>query len=68
VIADAVAGVAVITAAVVLCALGKFDSTTTVAVISTGAALALGAGKAALALAVPTAVKTTPPAPTGPVS
>jgi hypothetical protein len=51
---DGLIGLAVIVGAVVLLAVGKLDATSGIALISTGAAVGIGSGKAALALKVPT--------------
>lgn len=58
---DAVIGLAIIAAAVVLLALGDIDGTTAIAIIGAGAAYASGSTKSAIALQVPPAVK--PPQP-----
>ncbi len=56
---DGVIGLAVIVGGIVLLALGKLDSTSGVAIIGAGAAIAKGATTAAIALKVPA------PPPTG---
>lgn len=53
ILVDGAIGLAVIAAGAVLCALGKIDSSTTIAVIGAGIAVARGATSAALALKVP---------------
>lgn len=54
IIGDYAIGVAVIAGAIVLLAIGKIDSSTGIALIGAGAAVAKGANAAALALKVPT--------------
>lgn len=52
-IIDGVMGLAIIVGGIVLLAIGKIDSTTGIAVIGAGAAVAKGATSTALALKVP---------------
>lgn len=53
IIGDYSLGIAVIAGAIVLLAIGKIDSSTGIALIGAGAAIAKGANAAALALRVP---------------
>ena len=53
IIVDGIIGLAVVAAGAVLLALGKIDSSTGIAVIGGGIAVAKGASSAALALKVP---------------
>jgi hypothetical protein len=63
IVADGIIGLAIIAGGIVLLAVGKIDSSTGIAVIGAGAAVAKGANTAALALKVPAPGQTvTPPA------
>lgn len=66
---DGVIGLAVIVGGIVLLALGKIDSSTGIAVLGAGAAIAKGATTSALALKVPApgqTVTSSPPLVQGP--
>lgn len=62
ILGDYALGIAVIAGAIVLLAIGKVDSSTGIALIGAGAAIAKGANAAALALKVPAPAQQ-PPAP-----
>ena len=53
IVGDYALGIAVIAGSIVLLAIGKIDSSTSIALIGAGAAIAKGANAAALALKVP---------------
>lgn len=67
IIGDYALGIAVIAGSIVLLAIGKIDSSTGIALIGAGAAIAKGANAAALALKVPAPAQTPtqPQQPTG---
>lgn len=67
ILGDYALGIAVIAGAIVLLAIGKVDSSTGIALIGAGAAIAKGANAAALALKVPapTQAPAQPQQPTG---
>lgn len=54
IVIDGIVGLAIIAGGIILAALGKFDQSTTIAVIAAGVAVVKGATSSALALKVPT--------------
>lgn len=61
ILGDYAIGLGIIAGGIVLLAIGKVDSSTGIALIGAGAAVAKGANAAALALKVPTQTPPTPP-------